>query len=118
VISKKIKRAKTDSEIGLEYGKDSRPEADNLLSIYSIISGLGKEKAALHCREMGWGKFKPEFTEAMINVLTPIQKEYNELMNDKGELNRILEKGKNTAQEVSDVTLKRVKEALGFYTSS
>ncbi len=118
VISKKIKRAKTDSEIGLEYGNFSRPEADNLLSIYSIISGLGKEKAALNCREMGWGTFKPEFTDAMINILTPIQKQYNELMNDKGELNRVLEKGKNTAQEVSHVTLNRVKEALGFYTSS
>ena len=117
LISRKIKRAKTDPAIGLEYGNSSRPEADNLLNIYAIISGLGKEKAALHCMEMGWGKFKPEFTEAMINVLKPIKEKYNELMNDQAELNKILNKGRATADEVSQLTLKRVKEALGFYSS-
>ena len=66
---------------------------------------------------MGWGKFKPEFTEAMINVLKPIQEKYKELMNDSEELKRILNKGKLTAEEVSKLTLNRVKEALGFYSN-
>ena len=117
VITKKIKRAKTDSELGLEFGNPSRPEADNLLTIYSIISGLGREKAAEYCSEMGWGKFKPEFTEAMINILKPIQEKYKELMNDPEELKKILNKGKLTAEEVSKLTLKRVKDALGFYST-
>jgi len=117
LITKKIKRAKTDSELGLEFGNQLRPEADNLLTIYSIISGLGREKAAEYCKGMGWGKFKPEFTDAMINTLKPIQVKYNELMNDKGELNRVLNKGKTTAQEVSQLTLNRVKKALGFYST-
>ena len=117
VITKKIKRAKTDSELGLEFGNPLRPEADNLLTIYSIISGLGREKASEYCAEMGWGKFKPEFTEAMINVLKPIQEKYKELMNDPEELKRILNKGKLTAEEVSKLTLNRVKEALGFYSN-
>jgi tryptophanyl-tRNA synthetase len=117
LISKKIKRAKTDSELGLEFGNSLRPEADNLLTIYSIISGLGRDKASEYCKEMGWGKFKPEFTEAMINVLKPIQEKYTELMNDKGELNRVLNKGKTNAEEVSQLTLNRVKKALGFYST-
>tara|TARA_B100000965_G_scaffold388592_1_gene393302 strand:+ start:557 stop:1570 length:1014 start_codon:yes stop_codon:yes gene_type:complete len=117
IINKKIKRARTDSELGLEFGNPSRPEADNLLTIYSIISGLGKEKAAKYCKDMGWGKFKPEFTEVMINTLRPIQKKYNELMNDRGELNRVLTKGKITAEEASQLTLNRVKKALGFYST-
>ena len=66
---------------------------------------------------MGWGKFKPEFTEAMINVLKPIQEKYKELMNDPEELKRILNKGKLTAEEVSKLTLNRVKDALGFYST-
>ena len=117
LISKKIKRAKTDSQLGLEFGNTSRPEADNLLNIFSITSGLGRDKAALYCSEMGWGKFKPEFTESLINILEPIQEKYKELINDPGELNRILNKGKTTAEEVSQLTLKRVKKALGFYSS-
>ena len=78
VITKKIKRAKTDSELGLEFGNPSRPEADNLLTIYSIISGIGREKAAESCAEMGWGNFKPEFTDAITNVLKPIQERYKD----------------------------------------
>ncbi len=117
LITKKIKRAKTDSELGLEFGNKKRPEADNLLTIYSITSGLGREKAAEHCSGMGWGKFKPELTESIINVLRPIQENYKELMDDKEELNRILNRGKNTAEEVSQLTLNRVKKALGFYSN-
>ena len=66
---------------------------------------------------MGWGKFKPEFTETMINVLKPIQVKYKELMSDPEELKRILNKGKLTAEEVSKLTLNRVKDALGFYST-
>jgi len=66
---------------------------------------------------MGWGKFKPEFTDAIINVLKPIQGKYKELMNDQEELKRILNRGKITAEEVSKLTLNRVKEALGFYST-
>ena len=116
-ISKKIKRAKTDSELGLEFANPLRPEADNLLTIYSITSDLGRERALEHCKGMGWGKFKPEFTESIINKLKPIQDKYKELMNDKGELNRILINGKISAEEVSQLTLGRVKKALGFYST-
>ena len=116
LITKKIKRAKTDSNMGLEFGNPLRPEAENLLSIYSITSGLGREKAQEICKEMSWGKFKPEFTESIIQVLKPIQEKYKELINDKGELNRILIRGKTSAEEVSQLTLNRVKKALGFYS--
>ena len=113
-IKKKIKRAKTDSEIGLEFGNSSRPEAANLLGIYSLVSGLGKEKAAKECSEMGWGKFKPLLTDALITALEPIQKEYYELRQDNVELHKILKEGKLKAEEASSLTLKRVKKALGF----
>ena len=53
----------------------------------------------------------------MINVLKPIQEKYEELMNDQEELKRVLNKGKITAEEVSQLTLNRVKEALGFYST-
>ena len=114
VIKKKIKRAKTDAQLGLEFGNPERPEADNLLSIYSILSKVGRDNAAKECAEMGWGKFKPLLTDVVIENLLPIQVKYKELMEDKKEVNQILQEGKERAQEVSNKTLNRVKEVLGF----
>ena len=54
LITKKIKRAKTDPERGLEFGNPGRPETDNLLGLYAILSGKGREAAAAECAEMGW----------------------------------------------------------------
>ncbi len=118
LITKKIKKAKTDSEIGLEFNNPIRPEANNLLNIYSIISGKDPEDVAIECKNIGWGKFKPLFTEAMITALSPIQNKYNDLMNDPYELTNVLKEGKIKAEEVSQETLKKVKNALGFYKGS
>ncbi len=114
LIRKKIKRAKTDAEIGIEFNNINRPEADNLLGIYSIVSGLGKEKAAIECGEIGWGKFKPLLTDALISALEPIQKEYFILREDNDYLKKILENGQSKADEVANRTLKRVKKVMGF----
>ena len=58
LITKKIKRAKTDPERGLEFANPDRPETDNLLGLYAILSGKGRESAAKECADMGWGEFK------------------------------------------------------------
>ncbi len=113
-IKRKIKRAKTDSSMGLEFGNVNRPEAENLLGIYSLVSGLGKEVVKRECSQIGWGKFKPMLTDAIINALEPIQDKYYSLMEDSTELDRVLINGKEKADIISKSTLKRVKSALGF----
>ena len=72
LITKKIKRPKTDPERGLEFGNPDRPETDNLLGLYAILSGKGREQAAAECGEMGWGQFKPLLAEATVNALEPL----------------------------------------------
>ena len=114
LIAKKIKRAKTDPNIGLEFSNKNRPEADNLLTIYSIITNKGKEKVAAECSGMGWGQFKPLLADSLISSLEPIQEKYKILMNDPDELNRILIKGREKAEDVAEETLTRVRNALGF----
>jgi len=114
LITKKIKRAKTDSQVGLEFNNPNRPEANNLLTIYAILSGLGREAVAKECATMGWGKFKPLLAEATINALTPIQYRYNELMKNRDELNKILNIGRDQAEEVAGSTLKRLQKAMGL----
>ena len=114
VITKKIKKAKTDSILGLEYNNKDRPEASNLLNLYSLLSGRDKENAYDECREMSWGLFKPLLAEAAVEALIPIQKKYKELISDLGEINNILKDGKEKAEEVAMSTLSRVNQALGF----
>ena len=117
LITKKIKRAKTDPQMGLEFGNPERPETDNLLGLYAILSGKGRELAAKECAEMGWGTFKPLLAEAAVASLEPIQARYHELMADRSELNLVLAQGRERAESVATETLKRVRRALGFLSS-
>ena len=114
LIIKKIKRAKTDPERGLEFANPDRPETDNLLGLYAILSGKGREAAADECADMGWGQFKPLLADAAVAALEPIQARHKELMADRVELDRVLATGRDQAESVANATLKRVRDALGF----
>ncbi len=117
LITKKIKRAKTDPTLGLEFGNPERPEADNLLGLYAILSGLGREAAARECAQMGWGQFKPLLAEAAVEALRPVHARYQELRQDPGILNTVLKQGRERATVVAEATLGRVRDALGFLAS-
>ena len=114
LITKKIKRAKTDPERGLEFSNPDRPETDNLLGLYAILSGKGREAAADECADMGWGQFKPLLAYAAVAALEPIQARHKELMADRVELDRVLAKGRDQAESVANASLERVRDALGF----
>ena len=114
LITKKIKRAKTDPERGLEFANPDRPETDNLLGLYAILSGKGRDAAAQECADMGWGQFKPLLADATVAALEPIQTRHTELMADRTELDRVLTKGRDQAESVANETLERVRSALGF----
>jgi len=114
LITKKIKRAKTDPTMGLEFGNPERPEADNLLGLYAVLSGQGREAAARECAEMGWGRFKPLLAEATVEALRPVQERYRSLRQDPASLLTVLRQGRERAAAVADATLSRVRDALGF----
>ena len=116
-IRKKIKKAKTDQHFGLEFENINRPESDNLLGIYSIVTNQSREIVAKEFIDIGWGKFKPLLTDALIASLLPIQQKYNDLIEDRSELNKVLKEGTENANKLSGQTLQRVKQALGFLES-
>ena len=115
IISKKIKRAKSDSYVGLEFNNPERPESRNLLMIYSILSGKEISQCENEFSETGWGTFKKLITEQVIESLSPIQEKYKVLINDPHQLNNILIDGKERADDLAKKTLKRVKSKLGFF---
>jgi tryptophanyl-tRNA synthetase len=114
LIARKIKRAKTDPVIGLEFGNPERPEADNLLGLYALLRGLGRQEAAQECGAMGWGQFKPLLAEVVIEALQPIQRRYAEWRADPEGLRQVLGQGRQRAEAVAGETLSRVRDALGF----
>ncbi|MEB3184309.1 MAG: tryptophan--tRNA ligase [Cyanobacteriota bacterium] len=117
LITRKIKRARTDPTMGLEFGNPERPEADNLLGLYALLSGKARDTAACECASMGWGQFKPLLAEAAVEALRPVQQRYAELRADRGALEAVLRDGRERARAVASGTLERVRQALGFLTA-
>ena len=115
IITKKIKRAKSDSYIGIEFNNPERAESKNLLMIYSILSGKEISQCENELSETGWGTFKKLITDQLIESLEPIQEKYKILTNDPYQLNNILQEGKEKAEYLANKTLKRVKSKLGFF---
>ncbi|KAJ9701851.1 hypothetical protein PVL29_003877 [Vitis rotundifolia] len=114
VIANKIKRCKTDSFPGLEFDNPERPECNNLLTIYQLMSGRTKEEVAQECQGMNWGVFKRILTDALIDHLHPIQVRYEEIMSDSAYLDRLLAEGATKAADIADATLNNVYQAMGF----
>ncbi|XP_020106130.1 tryptophan--tRNA ligase, chloroplastic/mitochondrial isoform X1 [Ananas comosus] len=119
VIANKIKRCKTDSFPGLELDNPGRPECNNLLSIYQLVTGKTKERffvqeVALECQDMNWGTFKTVLTDALIEHLHPIQVRYDEITSDPVYLDNVLSEGARKAADIADTTLRNVYQAMGF----
>jgi tryptophanyl-tRNA synthetase len=114
LIQKKIKRCKSDPIKGLTFDDPERPECNNLLTLYTLLSGKTKEEVATECQDMGWGQFKPLLAETAIAALKPIQDKYQEIVSEKGYLDSVLKEGSIKAEAVADRTVSRVREALGF----
>lgn len=118
VIRKKIKKCKTDSFEGLEFDNPERPECDNLLSIYQLISGKSKEEVQAECSNMRWGQFKPLLADTVAEHIGPIQARYNEIMEDRTYLASILKEGYECANEEAERTLDAVKRDMGYVLPS
>ena len=114
VIQKKIKRCKTDPVRGLEFDNPERPECNNLLTLYMLMSGQTKEAVIQECTEMGWGQFKPLLADTTVEALKPIQDKFNALMDDRAYLESILKQGREKAEAIALTTLSKAKTALGY----
>ncbi|XP_047322937.1 tryptophan--tRNA ligase, chloroplastic/mitochondrial [Impatiens glandulifera] len=114
MIANKIKRCKTDAFPGMEFDNPERPECNNLLSIYQLVTGKTKQEVLLECQDLNWGLFKNLLTDALVDHLHPIQKRYGEIMSDEAYLDGILSEGARNASDIADATVNNVYQAMGF----
>jgi len=118
VLIKKIKSAVTDTERDIVFDPINKPGVSNLLSIYSLATGMSANESEAHFNGKGYGDLKGEVAEAVVEVFAPIRERTHELLSDPAELDRLLAKGAERAQEIAQTTLARVYDAVGFLKAS
>ncbi|MBB3656011.1 tryptophanyl-tRNA synthetase [Rhizobium sp. BK650] len=115
-ISKKIRKAKTDPD-GLPSeaaGLESRPEAENLVSIFAALADKTKDQVLSEFGGQQFSVFKPALIDLAVQVLSPITGEMRRLMNDTSHIDAILRNGNERARARADVTMRELREIIGF----
>lgn len=112
-IMRKFKRAKTDSDSCVRYG-EGKEGINNLMDIYSCVTGKTMEEIEREFDGKGYGDFKPAVAEVVIDELRPIQEEYARLMADKEYLERCYTGNVPKARHIAHKTLQKVMKKIGY----
>jgi tryptophanyl-tRNA synthetase len=113
-IRKKVKSAVTDSGRDVVHDPASKPGISNLIEIMSVATGESFEQIESRYDGQGYGSFKKEVAEAVVALLDPIRRRYDEVRGDETELRRLLVVGADKARETSAPTLEAMYERMGF----
>ena len=112
----KIKKAKTDP-LPLPEAINNlaeRPEAENLLGIYSSLKNQNLEKSITEFNGKNFSEFKEKLSEVLIERIGPISKEIKKLLEDQKFLDSVLLEGSNKADKIASKKMKEMKELVGF----
>ena len=112
-ITKKIKSAVTDSLGTVKYDEENQPGVANLLNIFSSLSGRTIDDLVEDYGDTGYGRFKGDLAELVVDTLAPIQERYRKLL-VSDELRDILHTGAQRANEKASATLARMEKAMGI----
>lgn len=113
VIIKKFKSAVTDSEAEIAY-REGKYGINNLLTIYSAVTGESIEKSVERFQNVGYGAFKISVGEAVSEELKPLRETYAKLMNDKSYLEQVYSSSAEKAAAIAERTLRKVYKKVGF----
>ncbi len=114
VIRKKFQVAVTDSGTDVRYAPEEKPGISNLIEIMSVATGDPIPRVEAQYNSGGYGRFKQEVAETVVQLLEPIRRRYEELRADEGELRSLLARGAEKAREASAPTLEQMYERMGL----
>ena len=112
-IMRKFKRAVTDSEAEVAF-RDGKDGVNNLMGIYSAITGKSLEKITEEFAGKGYGDFKTAVGEAVVEELRPVRERFDELMKNRDFLTETWRKGAENAEKLANRTLSKVMKKIGF----
>jgi tryptophanyl-tRNA synthetase len=113
VIRDKVRRAVTDSGSEVQ-ASDDKPALTNLLAIYAGFSGLAVSQLEEQYAGQGYGKFKTDLADLLVEQIEPLQKRFAELMEESAELETILARGAQRASAIANDKLLEVKAKIGL----
>jgi tryptophanyl-tRNA synthetase len=114
VSAKKIRSAVTDSGSEVRFDEAEKPGISNLLTIYSALTGRSIDDLVKEYDGRGYGDFKKELAEVVVDFVTPFRDRTLELLDDKSQLDAILRAGAEKAGAVAERTLSDVYDRVGF----
>jgi len=117
VVRKKFKTAVTDSGREVLHDQKQKPGISNLIEIMSVVTGESIADIEARYDGVGYGRFKQDAGEAVVELLAPIQARYAALRADPAELQRLLAMGAEKARKASEPTLERMYDVMGFVKS-
>ena len=112
-LRKKVKSAVTDSGTDVRRAPD-KAGITNLIDIMAVATGDEPDAIESQYDGSGYGRFKSDVAEAVVELVVPIQERYRELRSDDAELHRLLARGAEKAREASASTLDQMYERMGF----
>jgi tryptophanyl-tRNA synthetase len=112
-IRKKFRGATTDSERSIVFA-ENRPGIYNLLTIYELFSRQARADIEHHFAGKGYGDFKKELAEVVIEGLRPIQARYDELTRDPATLDAILKQSADECATIANATLRKMQAVIGL----
>lgn len=112
-IMRKFKRAVTDSEAKVCVG-ENKPGINNLIGIYSAVTGKTADEITAEFEGKGYGDFKTTVGEAVVEELRPVQEKFNLYISDKSQLEAVYKEGAEKAAWMANRTLSKVMKKVGY----
>ena len=114
-VRRKLRRAVTDSDGEIRMDTENKPGVTNLIVITAAMTGQTTDEVCAALQGKGYGALKEAATEAVINVLTPIQEEQKRILADKAYINGVLKTGSERASALAIRTMRKVYKKVGLY---
>ncbi|KGA21632.1 tryptophanyl-tRNA synthetase [freshwater metagenome] len=114
VTAKKVMRAVTDDDGEVRFDRAAKPGVANLLTIFSVLDGRSVDDLVAEYAGGGYGALKKDLAEVVTQSFAPIRERTQELLADPAELDRILARAAERANETADSTLARVYDLIGL----
>ncbi|GAB2915597.1 tryptophan--tRNA ligase [Nonomuraea fastidiosa] len=113
-LRKKVMRAVTDTGSEVLFDEENKPGISNLLRIQSALTGTPIPELVARYEGQGYGTFKKDVAEAVVETFTPIRERTEKLLADEKELDRLLAIGAERASAVAKQTMEQVRDRVGF----
>ena len=113
-IALKIRKARTDSIMGVTFDPENRPEASNLVTIYAALADVSHQAVLDEFQSAKFSDFKTRLANLAVEVLGPVGEEMKRLSEDKGHVDAVLRDGAERARAIAEPIQKDVEELAGF----